>query len=174
MRDKLSLAVCLVTVALTAPARAQTPGPTPLPEDMPPPGAMSSTEMRTRAERRFPQPVRVGSLIGRELLAPYERQPVLGRLSGVVRRGDGSVDVIVRLEGWLGLDWLGLDWIPGWGFGSRQVSVPVDAVALLGEYVGLMDLTSDGLRALPDYSPGASTDVAPEETIRVGLVAPFH
>lgn len=174
MRARLSLAACVLAAALSAPASAQNPGPSPLPENMPPSGGMSATEMRTRADRRFPQPVRVGSLVGRELLGPYEWQPVLGRVSGVVRRGDGSVDVIVRLDGWLGLNWLGLDWIPWWGFASREVSVPADAVALLGEYVGLIGLTTERLRALPDHVRGSSTDVAPDETIPVGLVAPFH
>ncbi|WP_237481448.1 hypothetical protein [Lichenibacterium dinghuense] len=146
----------------------------PLPEDMPPPGGMSGAQMASRASGRFPQPVRVGALVGRELLAPYEWQPVLGRVAGVVRRGDGALDVVVHLDGRLGLDWLGLGWVDWWGFGSRRVSVPVDAVALLGEYVGLMDITSERLLALPDFAPASAVALTPDETIRVGLVAPFH
>ena len=169
-----SIAACLVVAALSLSARAQSPGPSPLPEDMPPPGGMPHAQMAARADRRFPQPVLVGALVGRELLAPYEWQPVLGRIDGIVRHGDGSVGVVVHLDGRLGLGWLGLGWIDWRGFGSRRVSVPVDAVALLGEYVGLMDLTSERLQALPDFSPGSSTEVAPDATIRVGIVAPFH
>jgi hypothetical protein len=171
---RLPIAACLLAAALALPARAQNPGPSPLPEDMPPPGGMSAAQMTARADRRFPQPVRVGALVGRELLAPYEWQPVLGRIAGIVRRKDSSVGVVVQLDGRLGLDWLGLGWVGWWGFGSRQVSVPVDAVALLGEYVGLMGLTSERLRALPDFAPASTVALGPDETIRVGLVAPFH
>ena len=171
---KLPIAACLLAAALALPARAQNPGPSPLPENMPPPGGMSGAQMAARADRHFPQPVRVGALVGRELLAPYEWQPVLGRIAAVVRRGDGSLEVVVHLDGRLGLGWLGLGWVDWGGFGARRVSVPVDAVALLGEYVGLMDLTSERLRALPDFSPASTTAVGPDETIRVGLVAPFH
>lgn len=171
---RLPITACLLAAALALPARAQNPGPSPLPENMPPPGGMSGAQMAARADRRFPQPVRVGALVGRELLAPYEWQPVLGRIAGVIRRDDGSTEVVVHLDGRLGLDWLGLGLVDWWGFGSRRVSVPVDAVALLGEYVGLMDLTSERLRALPDVSPGSEIEMGPDETIRVGLVAPFH
>ncbi len=44
-----------------------------------------------RGRARFPQPVRVGDLAGRLLLQPEESQPVLGRVTGLVRRGDGAV-----------------------------------------------------------------------------------
>jgi hypothetical protein len=37
----------------------------------------------------------------------------------------------------------------GSGVGSRLAAVPVEAVALLGEYVALMGLTPERLRALP-------------------------
>ncbi|WP_237477102.1 hypothetical protein [Lichenibacterium dinghuense] len=171
---RLPIAACLLAAVIALPARAQNPGPSPLPENMPPPGGMSGAQMAARSDRRFPQPVRVGALVGRELLSPYEWQPVLGRIAAVVRRGDGSLDVVVHLDGRLGLDWLGLGWVDWWGFGSRRVSVPVDAVALLGEYVGLMDLTSERLRALPDFAPASTVDLKPDETIRVGLVPPFH
>ena len=103
----LSIAACVMVAALSLPARAQSPGPSPLPEDMPPPGGMPHAQMAARADRRFPQPVRVGALVGRELLAPYEWQPVLGRITGIVRRGDGPVEVVVHLDGRFGLDWLG-------------------------------------------------------------------
>ena len=48
-----------------------------------------------QAARRFPQPVRVGDLIHRQVLRPVERQTVLGRVDGVARRADGAVLVVV-------------------------------------------------------------------------------
>ncbi len=162
-----------MTFALALGAGAQTAGPSPEPDHMPPPGGMTHAEMDKRAVGRFPQPVRVGDLIGRALLEPLERQPVLGRVDGLARRDDGTAEVIVRLDGRLGLLWLGVPWIDWAGFGPRSVRVPVAAVALLGEYLGLMDLTPERLRALPDAA-AAAPGIGPDETISVGIVRPFH
>lgn len=113
-----------------------------------------------RAERRFPQPVRVGDLIRRQLLRPVVQQTVLGRVAGVARRPDGAVLLVVDVGGLL-------------GFGTRPVAVPVEVVALLGEHVALMDLTPEQLEMLPTFKGGAML-VASDERIRVGLVRPFH
>ena len=164
----------VLTLALAIGAHAQTAGPSPEPDHMPPPGDMTHAEMDKRAVGRSPQPVRVGDLVGRELLEPLEWQPVVGRVDGLVRREDGTADMIVRLDGRLGLLWLGVSWIDWAGFGPRSVRVPVAAVALLGEYVGLMDLTPERLRALPDAAAGSAPGIGPDETIRVGIVRPFH
>jgi hypothetical protein len=163
---------CLLALMLAAPVRAQTAGPSPHPDHMPK-AAMARPEMEGRAARRFPQPVRVGVLAGRDLLQPEEAQPVLGRVAGLVHRGE-AVEMVVRLDGWLGLGWLGARWSSWQGFGTRLVAVPVEAVALMGEHVALMDLTPERLRALPTFAPASAPEVAPDATIRVGIVRPFH
>ena len=111
--------------------------------------------------RRFPQAVRVGDLTGRQVLRPIEAQDVLGRVTGVVRRQDGAVLVVVRLGGVL-------------GFGARPVAVPVEATALLGEHLSVLDLTPEQLRALPAFDSAGTQPLPPDETIRVGLTRPFH
>ncbi|MEE7506829.1 hypothetical protein [Methylobacterium mesophilicum] len=163
----------LLTLALTGAGRAQTAGPSPAPDHMPKPG-MTAPEMAGRAADRFPQPVRVGDLPGRFLLQPEESQPVLGRVTGLVRRDDGGTAVIVRLDGALGLTWLGLRPVAWSGIGPRLVAVPVEAVALLGEHVALMGLTPERLHALPTFAPGSATAIPPDETLRIGIVRPFH
>ena len=165
--------VFLLALGLAAHARAQTAGPSPQPDHMPPPGAMGKPEMDRRAARRFPQPVRAGVLVGRDLLKPEEAQPVLGRVTGLARRGD-AIDVVVRLDGRWGLGWLGSNWSTWQGFGPRLVAVPVEAVALLGEHVALMDLTPERLGALPSFVPDPAAAVPPDATVRVGIVRPFH
>ena len=122
-------------------------------------GLPTAAMLAERAGKRFPQPVRVGDLIGRDVLQPEEAQPVLGRVLAVVRRPDGGVDVVV-LEG------------TTLGLGGRPVAVPIEAVALLGEHVALLDYTPAQLSGLPTASAGVSLPAA--ETIRVGLVKPFH
>lgn len=119
------------------------------------------TELAERAARRFPQPVRVGALVDRRLLAPSPRQPVLGRVVGPVRSREGQIDLLVRTGGWFGI-------------GTKIVAVPIEAVALLGEHVALLDLTPEQLAGLPAYAPSAATEIPADEDIRVGLAKPFH
>lgn len=114
-----------------------------------------------RAARRFPQPVRVGSLVGHQVLRPVEAQDVLGRVAAVARRPDGAVLVVVRLGGVL-------------GFGSRLVAVPVEATALLSPYLAVMDLSPEQLRALPTFDASGTVPLAADQVIRVGVTQPFH
>lgn len=142
---------CILAATLLlscAPALAQQPAP---------PGLTPGANLA----RRFPQPVRVGDLTGRQVLRPVEAQDVLGRVAGVVRRQDGGVLVVVSLGGVL-------------GFGARPVAVPVEAIALLGEHLSVLDLTPEQLRALPAFDGAGTQPVPPDDTIRVGLTRPFH
>lgn len=120
----------------------------------------ASAAAAERAANRFPQPVRVGDLIGRKLIGPAESQPLLGHIDAVTRRGDGAVALRVRT--WSLLPWSG-----------RAVEVPVDAVALLGQEVALLGLTSAQLAALPDAG-APPAPIPSDERIQVGLVKPFH
>ena len=113
------------------------------------------------ASRRFPQPVRVGDLLGRAVLQPLESQPLLGRVGGVVRRPDGTVDVVLEFGGLLGI-------------GRRPIAVPVDAMALLGADMEVLDLTPEQLRALPTFDGAGITPLGPDATIKVGLARPSH
>ena len=146
----LSRWLWIVLVLSSGAALAQDAAPAPKP-----------TSLAERAARRFPQPVRVGDLIGRDVLKPTEAQPVLGDVMAVVRRKDGSQDVIVRVGGVLGI-------------GARPIAVPVEAVALMGEYVAIMDFTPDQLRAFPTFDSAGDAPLGADETIRVGIVRPFH
>ena len=145
--------VAIALTLLPAIAHAQGSGPAT--------GTAPTATMAGKAASRFPQPVRVGDLLGRKLLGPAESQPVLGRVSDVVRRPDGGTNLVVRLAGWFGL-------------GTRLVAVPVEAVGLLGEHVALLDIKADDLRGLPAFDPAAASEIARDATIRVGLVKPFH
>ena len=108
-----------------------------------------------RGATRWPQPIRVGDLIGRQLLRNAPQQTVLGRVADVRRRPDGVEVLLVDAGGLLGL-------------GTRRVAVPAAATALLGQFVVLMDLEPEGLRALP-VATDAGARLAPAETIRIGL-----
>lgn len=113
------------------------------------------------AARRFPQPVRVSDLIGRRVLEPVESQPVLGRVQGVVSGADGEIHLVLRAGGVL-------------GFFTRLVSVPVEAVGLLGQEVVLVEFTPGQLAAMQDFDPSGATPLQGAASIRVGLVRPSH
>jgi hypothetical protein len=123
------------------------------------PGA-SMPDLAERAAKRFPQPVRVGDLIGRQVLQPTEAQHVLGRVAAIVRHDDGGMEMIVRFGGMLGI-------------GTRLIAVPIEAIALLGEYVAIIDFTPEQLRGFPTVHEAAPS-LPPDHIIRIGLVKPFH
>ncbi len=116
-------------------------------------------ESAGKAARRFPQPVRVGDLIGRQVLEPSNHQGVLGRVAGVTRGADGALLLVLRYGGVL-------------GWGTRDVAVPVDAAALLGQFVQIVDVTPEAVGALPTFGPSGAAGtgmLAPDDTIRMGL-----
>ncbi len=140
--------------AIGSPAFAQsnTPG------GMPPPTGMSLAQS---AAMRFPQPVRVGDLLGREVLRPVESQDVLGRVRRLVRERDGQIMVVVDFGGFL-------------GFGARPIAVPVDAMVLLGQDMEIVAFTPEQLQQFPTFSPAGTTEVTNDTTIKVGLAKPSH
>ena len=133
-------------------AQSTTPG------GMPPPPGMSLAESTAM---RFPQPVRVGDLLGREVLRPVESQDILGRVRGLVRDRDGRIMVVVDFGGFL-------------GFGARPIAVPVDAMVLLGQDMEIVAFTPEQLRQFPTFSPSGTTEVADDTIIKVGLAKPSH
>lgn len=110
---------------------------------------------------RFPQPVRVGDLIGREVLRPVESQDVLGRVRRVVRDATGQIMVVVDFGGFL-------------GFWSRPIAVPVDAMVLLGRDMEIVAFTPKQLQQFPTFSLSDTTDVPNDTIIKVGLAKPSH
>ena len=86
---------------------------------------------------RFPQPVRVVDLLGREVLRPVESQNILGRVRSVVRDRNGQIMVVIDFGGFL-------------GFGSRPIAVPVDAMVLLGRAMDIVAFTAKQLQQFPN------------------------
>lgn len=148
------VAVGAVLVALTAVAHAQsaTPG------GMPPPPGMSLAQS---AAMRFPQPVRVGDLLHRDVLRPVESQDVLGHVRAVVHDSSGNILVVIDFGGFM-------------GFGSRPIAVPVNAMVLLGRDMEVVAYTAEQLRQFPTFSPAGTTPVPGDTIIKVGLAKPSH
>lgn len=152
VRGTLSVVLACGALVGVAYGQSATPG------GMPPPTGMSLAES---AVMRFPQPVRVGDLLHREVLRPVEAQDVLGRVREVVRDSSGRVLVVMNVGGFL-------------GFGSRPIAVPVDAMVLLGQDMEVVAFTPKQLRGFPTFVPSGTTPISDDTVIKVGLAKPSH
>ena len=114
-----------------------------------------------KAAARMPQPVVAGTLLHRDVLEPLESQPVLGRVAGIVRANDGTINVVVTYGGFL-------------GFHARPIAVPIDAMTLLGDDMEIVDFTPAQLRTFPTFDGAGSTPVPSDQVLRVGLSRPSH
>ncbi len=149
---KRTVAAACLCCAGAAFAQSPTPG------GMPPPPGMS---LRDSAAMRFPQPVRVGDLIGRTVRRPVRDQQTLGRVRDVVRGPDGRLDMVIRYGGVLGI-------------GGRLIAVPVDAMVLLGDVVEPVAFSPAQLDRFPTFEAAATRPVPRDSEIEVGLAKPSH
>jgi hypothetical protein len=107
-----------------------------------------------KMRRRFPQPVKVGDLIGLPLLDWDDS--TLGYVRHVVRTPEGKIQLIVnqgRLFGW----------------GGRLVPVPIEAVAILARQIDLLDISVEDFRAAPAWSAASTQPIPPDDMIRIAL-----
>ena len=149
MRNVFGALVFLFGVAH---AQSTTPG------GMPPPPGMSLAQS---AAMRFPQPVRVGDLLGRDVLRPVESQDVLGHVREVVRDSQSQILVVIDFDGFF-------------GFPSRPIAVPVDAMVLLGQDMEVVAFTPNQLEHFPVFLSSGTTRVPDDAVIKVGLAKPSH
>ena len=112
-------------------------------------------------ENRFPQPVRVGDLVGRAVIAPQESQNLIGRVRKVVRSGAGDVSVVMTYGG-------------HFGFGTHLVCVSVDDLALTGYALQAKDIEDSELARLPVCDGSADQPLDANATIKVNLAKPAH
>ena len=142
----------LILMGNGALAQSNTPG------GMPPPTGMT---LAKSAAMRFPQSVRVGDLIDRDVLQPVESQNVLGTVRQVVLEPKGTIEVVINYGGFL-------------GFGTRPIAVPVDAMVLVGQVMEVVAFTPEQLGQFATFSTGDTTPVPADTIIKVGLAKPSH
>jgi len=158
-----SLATALIVgwivpaVAATSAAKAATV----MAQAMIPPTGMNDTDnpmpMVERMQRRFPQPVRVGDLIGLPVLD--DGASTLGYVEKVVRASDGKIKLIVSYSRWFG--WL------GW-FG-RSVAVPIEVVGIEGRQLASLDMPPSAYVTAPTWQGDDATVLPSDATVRVAL-----
>jgi hypothetical protein len=122
--------------------------------------AADGQDIRTPEQRmaaRFPQPVRVGALIGLPVLD--DNDSTLGRVREIVRSPEGRIFVVVAYNGWFG--WL--------GWHTRPVAVPIEAVAALGRQLASLDMPRQAYAAAPSFTGAAAQRIGNDEVIRIAL-----
>ena len=110
--------------------------------------------MVERMNRRFPQPVRVGDLIGLPVLD--DRASTLGFVRQVVRTKDDKIALIVAYGG-----------LFGWG--ARPVAVPIEAVGMLGRQIASLDMPPSQYASAPSWRDASAQALPDDATIRIAL-----
>jgi hypothetical protein len=110
--------------------------------------------MVERMNRRFPQPVRVGDLIGLPVLD--DRASTLGFVRQVVRTATGNIQLIVSYSRWFG--WFG-----------RPVAVPIEVVGIEGRQLASLDMPRSEYAAAPTWQGQDATALPDDATIRIAL-----
>ena len=170
MRNRSVLALLAVALIAAAPGtQAQdTPGLLPVvvaeggahsdpqvaPTQAPAADAEENLSPEEKMRRRFPQPVRVGDLIGLPLLDWDDS--TIGYVRHVVRTPEGKIQLIVnqgRLFGW----------------GGRLVQVPIEAVAILARQLDLLDISVEKFRAAPAWSAASTQPIPSDDMIRIAI-----
>jgi hypothetical protein len=124
---------------------------------VPPTGMDDATKpmpMAERMNRRFPQAVRVGDLIGLPVLD--DRSSTLGFVRKVVRTAAGKTVLIVSYSRWFG--WFG-----------RPVAVPIEVVGIEGRQLASLDMPRSEYAAAPTWQAQDAVVLPDDATIRIAL-----
>jgi hypothetical protein len=150
--------VLALALSAASPAAAQERAGAPVrlaqaPHDMVPQTPMPSAA-EARMRMRFPQPVRVGDLIGLPVLD--ENDSTLGWVREVVRDPQGGIKLIVSYSRW-------------WGLGGRPVAVPIEVVGILGRQIAALDMPPAEFAAAPTWTGGVDRPIPAGEIIRIAI-----
>jgi len=124
---------------------------------VPPTGMMDAQHpmpMNERMLKRFPQPVRVGDLIGLPVLD--ESASTLGHVRRVVRTPQGNIELIVAYSRW-------------WGWFGRPVAVPIEVVGIEGRQLVSLDMLGSEYAAAPTWRDRDAAALPADAIIRIAL-----
>jgi hypothetical protein len=124
---------------------------------VPPTGMMDAQHpmpMNERMLRRFPQPVRVGDLIGLPVVDLHAS--TLGYVRQVVRNPQGDIELVVSFSRW-------------WGWFGRPVAVPIEVVGIEGLQLVSLDMPPSEYSAASTWLGKNATILPTDATIRIAL-----
>jgi len=135
---------------------------------MPPASSTASAEKspptpEDKMRARFPQPVKVGDLIGLPVLDGQDR--TLGYIDDVVRTKDGKIFLIVPYGSWAG--WL--RHVGPFARYRRPVGVPIEVVAILGRQVDAIDMDRPEFDKAPAWRVTDGTPIERDDSILIAL-----
>jgi len=116
--------------------------------------AQNPMPMKERYLKRFPQPVRVGDLIGMPVLDLSSS--TIGYVRRVVRTSAGEIEFVVDYSRW-------------WGWFARPVAVPLEALGIEGRQLVSLDMPPSEYAAAPTWHDTRAIPLAADETVRVAL-----
>lgn len=141
-----------------SPAAAMTAPPLVLAQAMVPPTEMMDADKsmtpEARMARRFPQPVRVGDLIGLPVLD--SGASTIGHVEHVVRTPQDKIALIVSYDGWF-------------GWRKRPVAVPIEVVGIEGRQIASIDMPPSEYAAAPTWQSADAMVLPDDATIRIAL-----
>jgi len=158
-----ALGLVLVAMSLAVPANATTPLPAGsrlivMAQPMIPRTGMMDAQnpmpMKKRYLKRFPQPARVGKLIGMPVLDLYSK--TLGYVRKVVRTPAGEIEFIVGYSQW-------------WRWFGRPVAVPLEALGIEGGHLASLDMPPSEYAAAPTWHDTGATPLPTDATVRIAL-----
>jgi PRC-barrel domain len=140
MRARWTAATLATVVLISTGTSAQTVEPAPTPEQ--------------RMQARFPQPARVGDLIGLPVLD--DRARTLGYVREIVRTDEDKIQLIVDYDGFL-------------GWHSRPVAVPLEVVGIAGRHISSLDMPRHDYESAPTWKGTSAQALAADAVIKVAL-----
>jgi hypothetical protein len=162
MKSLVTAVVLIAGLIVSVAAAAPTASPSAvLAQAMVPPTGMDDANkpmpMVERMNRRFPQPVQVGFLVGLPVLD--DSSSTLGYVRQVVRTPAGKTALIVAYSRWFG--WFG--WL------TRPVAVPIEVVGIEGRQIVSLDMPRSEYAAAPTWRAKDDTVLPGDATIRIAL-----
>ena len=116
--------------------------------------AQQPMPMNERYLKRFPQPARVGDLLGLPVLDLHSK--TLGYVRYVVRTPAGEIKFIVGYSPW-------------WGWFGRPVAVALEMLGIEGRHLVSLDMPPSEYDAAPTWRDTDGTPLPADATIRVAL-----
>jgi hypothetical protein len=119
--------------------------------------AMAAANMAAeeRMKRRYPQPIRVGALVGARVSDNDSR--TIGYVRQVIRTPQGKVDLVVDCCGLL-------------GFGTRPVAVPIAVLGVFGREVASLDMPRSDYSSAPVWQSAAGdTVLSNDDMVQIAL-----
>jgi hypothetical protein len=118
--------------------------------------AMAAANMAAeeRMKRRYPQPIRVGALIGARVSDNDSR--TIGFVAQVVRTPQNRIDLIIDCGGWF-------------GWGARPVAVPIAVLGVFGREVASLDMPRSEYAGAPTWRSAGDTVLPNDDSVHIAL-----